>query len=203
MAIYSNDNPDERGFWTQTAEGDRFYPLDPRPEDFVGKADEIAEHLSKKCRFAGATVGFYSVAEHCVHVSRWAETKFMLAEERNLAAWHGLFHDAAEAYLVDVPRPIKYGIESMAAYREVEHRVTAAIYEAFSIDLVVDVEARVEAADKEVLAAECDVLMINPSWSQLPGYTPASITIDHLEWWEARSLWLQRYRQLEARRGVH
>ncbi len=86
----------DRGSWMQTQSGKRFYPLDPRPEDL--DIQDIAHALAMQCRYAGHTSRFYSVAEHCVHVAR------SLPRELRLA---GLLHDASEAYLVDVPRPVK------------------------------------------------------------------------------------------------
>ena len=84
------------GDWIQTMSGVIFYPLDPRPEEI--RIEDIAHALSHQCRFAGHCREFYSVAEHSVRVSRELPQEFML--------W-GLLHDASEAYLVDLPRPIK------------------------------------------------------------------------------------------------
>ncbi len=60
--------------------------------------EDIANALSKQCRYAGHCLKFYSVAEHCCHVSDRA------SDANKFAA---LMHDASEAYLVDIPRPIK------------------------------------------------------------------------------------------------
>src|SRR5690242_11754504 len=85
-----------RGDWMQTYTGRRFWPLDPRVDDIdIG---DIAHHLSLVCRFAGACREFYSVAQHCVGVSYVCDPKDAL--------W-GLLHDAAEAYVGDMVRPLK------------------------------------------------------------------------------------------------
>ena len=68
----------------------------PNPDDI--RIEDIAHALSNQCRFAGHAREFYSVAEHSVHVSQ-----LCLPEH---ALW-GLLHDASEAYLVDLPRPLK------------------------------------------------------------------------------------------------
>lgn len=82
--------------WIQTHHGHRFeyQNTDPR-HFFIG---DIAHSLSLLCRFNGHTKKFYSVAEHSVWVSH------MVSPENALAA---LMHDAAEAYISDVPSPLK------------------------------------------------------------------------------------------------
>jgi len=87
--------------WIATYTGGRFYPLDPRPED-VCIAD-IAHSLSQICRFNGQTLQFYSVAQHSVLVSK------LLGQggPSPIHEFMGLKHDAAEAYLCDLVRPIK------------------------------------------------------------------------------------------------
>ena len=81
-----------RGEWIQTFSGGRFWPLDPRPEDvYIG---DIAHALSMKCRYAGHTTFFYSVAEHSVHVCRHAPAEHKL--------W-ALLHD--EGRQVFLPHP--------------------------------------------------------------------------------------------------
>lgn len=58
-------------------------------------------------------------------------------------------HDSPEAYLVDVPRPIK---PSLAGYGEIEARVWAVIAERFGLD--VELPAEVKAADNAILHDE-------------------------------------------------
>src|ERR1051325_4550411 len=115
------ERPDtwERGDWMQTFSGRRFYPLSPRSDE-LDPAD-IAHALSLLCRFAGHVERFYSVAEHCVHLS------YAVPPEDALAA---LLHDATEAYVVDVPRPLK---RSLPEYQEIEFGVWAVIVERFGL----------------------------------------------------------------------
>jgi hypothetical protein len=82
--------------WIQTYTGKPFWPLEPN----LGEVDilDIAHSLSMQCRYAGHVKKFYSVAEHCVHIS------YAVSPEN--ALW-GLLHDATEAYMVDLPRPVK------------------------------------------------------------------------------------------------
>lgn len=88
-----------RGYNQTTASGRAFWSLDPRPEDV--RIEDIAAQLARICRFGGALkpgVSFYSVAQHSVLVS------YNVPEEYAL---EGLLHDAAEAYVGDVIKPIK------------------------------------------------------------------------------------------------
>jgi 5'-deoxynucleotidase YfbR-like HD superfamily hydrolase len=118
------------GDWMTTFTGRQFWPIDPRPEDIC--LEDIAHSLARQCRFAGHTRHFYSVAQHSVMVSRLVDRylpesataqspKFKRALE--LA---GLLHDATEAYLVDVPRPVKH---MLLGYKEIEQRLHSVIFE--------------------------------------------------------------------------
>src|ERR1051325_11429351 len=117
------ERPDtwERGDWMQTFSGRRFYPLSPRSDE-LDPAD-IAHALSLLCRYGGHVERFYSVAEHCVLMSEWVDPANALA---------ALLHDATEAYVVDVPRPLK---RQLAGYREIEAAVWLAIATRFGLEL--------------------------------------------------------------------
>jgi uncharacterized protein len=105
------------GDWLQTFTGVAFYPVDPRTEEV--RIDDISAALSKLCRYSGHCIRFYSVAEHCVHVAAQAPEGLQLA---------ALLHDASEAYLVDVPRPLK---PQLTNYAEIEDRLMFVIAERF------------------------------------------------------------------------
>lgn len=95
------------------ASGALFDILDPEGSDFT--LQDIAHGLGRVCRFAGQSSRFYSVAEHCVHVSRLVP----LAHARA-----ALLHDASEAFIGDVTRPLK---ALLPDYREIEARIEDAI----------------------------------------------------------------------------
>lgn len=84
-----------------TYTGKQVYPLEMKPEDIC--IDDIAHSLGLQCRFNGMVSDFYSVAEHSVLISEWLETQGH-PQRVQLA---GLLHDANEAYLSDMIRPIK------------------------------------------------------------------------------------------------
>lgn len=86
----------------------------------------IAAALSKICRFGGHCPRFYSVAEHCVHATDLARKDGV----RGKALLAILLHDAAEAYIGDMVKPLKVTIPQ---YAEAEKRIERAIEQAFEI----------------------------------------------------------------------
>lgn len=127
------------GDWMQTYSGRRFWPLDPRPEEVF--IEDIAHSLSMQCRYAGHCLHFYSVAEHSVLLA-WAMGNV------DDARW-ALLHDASEAYLVDIPRPLK---RSLVGYGPAEVRAMLAICARFR--LPPGVPARVKQFDDRIIADE-------------------------------------------------
>jgi uncharacterized protein len=103
--------------WIQTYTGRKFFPLDPIKEDIV--IEDIAAALSKLCRFGGHCKWFYSVAEHCM---------LMMEQAPEYLRFAALMHDAAEAYLVDLPRPLK---RHLPEYKAAEQRLMLTIAERF------------------------------------------------------------------------
>lgn len=148
-----------RGDWQQTYSGGVFWPCDPRPEDIDIR--DIAHALSLQCRFAGHCRTFYSVAQHSVMVSHLLPRAVALA---------GLLHDAAEAFVVDVPRPIKR-MPGMEALRDAEDRVLECIMAACGVAWTPEIHAAVKHADNVMLATEARRLMVWPpprAWERLP-----------------------------------
>lgn len=132
-------------FWLQTFTGRKFYPLKPEPEDVC--IDDIAHALGMLCRFGGHTNRFYSVAEHCYLLS------YAVAPENAL---HALLHDATEAYIQDLVRPLKY---QLPEYRQIENGVWGAITLHLEIPLVIANEVR--DFDTRMLLNERDAFFVN------------------------------------------
>jgi uncharacterized protein len=119
-----------------------------RPEAYDYTLYEIAFALENVCRWAGHPLRFYSVAEHSVRVARLVEDLGGTAEQRRAA----LIHDAAEAFLGDMPSSIKH-MPEMAGYRALYAAAEAAIYTAFELPGYVG-DALVKEADAMMLAVE-------------------------------------------------
>ena len=126
-----------KGDYIMLRDGKRFYPQDPRVGDFT--IEVIAFALSNLCRYGGH-VSFYSVAEHAVLCSEQAPPEF---------EFEALMHDASEAYLVDMPRPLK---AAMPIYREIEAGLEKVIAEQF--DMRWPMSKVVKEIDNRMLASE-------------------------------------------------
>jgi 5'-deoxynucleotidase YfbR-like HD superfamily hydrolase len=146
------------GGYVLTYAGGWFYPLDPRPEDVV--LEDVAQGLALKCRWSGLCNRHYSIAEHCLTVSALAE--FLARRDGKSETFaiacrnEGLVHDGNEAYLPDIPGPIKRYIEG---WKDREHKVDAAIHKKLLMPEVEhEVEVYVKWADLMVLALEQEQL---------------------------------------------
>lgn len=171
---------DRKGDWIQTFTGRQFFPLDPRPNEIC--IEDIAHALSLQCRYGGHTRRFYSVAEHCCILANYAPPHLMLT---------ALMHDAAEAYLVDVPRPIK---KSLAIYYDLERDIERAVANRFG--LAWPWHHEVMELDTRICTDERLALMATPpiKWS---GEKPAlGVTIEGLAPEAAEEWFLYLYRAL-------
>jgi hypothetical protein len=139
-----------------THTGRAFRPLDPAP-DQIAVAD-LAHGLSNVCRGAGQTAFFYSVALHSIHVTE----ELARHDESDRVQFYGLLHDAAEAYVTDVPSPLK---RHLPGYREVEDDIQRTIWDAFDVRPPTDDEYRaVKRADRALGQYELPELFPHQSW---------------------------------------
>ncbi len=186
---------EEPGPYIQTVSGRRVNPFDPAPDDIdVG---DIAVALSNQCRFGGHTRRYYSVAQHACIVS----DQMLERDGDELAARWGLLHDASEAYLIDLPHPIKHRSELGRLYRAAEERLEVVIRERFG--LLGDPPARLKEIDRAVLATERATLtMVAWHWPELEGVEPLDLLIEPWTPEVAEAAFLERYARLEAQRTL-
>ncbi|QCO18881.1 phosphohydrolase (plasmid) [Azospirillum brasilense] len=175
-----------RGDWMQTATGRQFWPLDPRPSEVY--IEDIAHSLAHQCRYAGHCLSFYSAAQHSVIVSDALPPEFAL--------W-GLLHDASEAYLVDVPRPVK---PFLPGYKDAEAAVMRAVCVRFGLTL--EMPKTVKVADERALADEKHQLMAPSVVPWALRYPPLGVRIDPLPPEAAKALFLARFRELAPKEPV-
>lgn len=168
--------------WMQTFSGEAFYPLSASADDI--EIVDIAHALGMVCRYAGHVRKFYSVAEHCVHLSH------TVAPEHALWA---LLHDAAEAYVGDMVRPLKH---EMPAYQQLEDRLISVI--AIRFGLQGEMPEQVKEHDTRIVVDEREQLM-TPSrlpWSLLDGFAGLGVTVHGWDPQRAEEEYLRRFNQL-------
>lgn len=170
----------ERTFDTyiRTSTGRKAWPLNPQPDDIC--IEDIASALSKLCRFNGHTRSFYSVAQHSVIVSHAVPGQFALC---------GLLHDASEAYLCDIPTPIK---GHFPGYHELEDRLMQVIATQFGFAWPMPPD--VKRADTRALVTEQRDLMLGSDRSY--PIMPFVMPIEPLDPEAARKAFIARYREI-------
>ena len=167
-------------------------PFEPDPEQI--DPGDIARALANQCRFGGHSRVFYSVAQHCVIVSRVVEERGGDAED----AFAALMHDAGEAYLGDMPHPLKHRSALGAAFRDAEARLEEAIRERFKIKTNVP---EVKSVDRALLATERRAFSAEIwRWPELEDVEPLDLELTAWSPDKAAAEFAKRYAELETRR---
>lgn len=172
--------------------------------------DDVAHALSNICRYGGHCKSFYSVAEHAVFVSKRLERK----GEPLAIQLMGLHHDDAEAFLSDIPRPMKPLLGE--TYKQMTEAMDAAIIEGLGLYRGVPFDAHaIKTADNWSLFVEArhllpsggklwwDGAQASAAWGLEP--LPSRIvTPDYflggLMPEQAKTLYLERHAELVSRR---
>jgi 5'-deoxynucleotidase YfbR-like HD superfamily hydrolase len=181
------------GPFLQTVSGRRVNPFAPEPDQL--DPTDIARALGNLCRFGGHCRSFYSVAQHSVIVSELVEERTGDVED----AFAALMHDATEAYLGDMPHPIKHRSPLGAAFKEAEGDLEQAIRERFGIKADVP---EIKRVDRALLATERRVLSAEEwHWPELDGVEPLDLELRAWGPDEAVAAFARRFDELQARRG--
>jgi hypothetical protein len=165
----------------RTASGIMVDYEDPQPETII--IEDIAHHLSLINRFTGGTSEAYSVAAHSIWVCNHCSHENALA---------GLLHDATEAYISDVSKPLK---SLLPSYRVIEDGLWRVISEKFGVDY--DLPEEVHALDHEAYEVESWTLQetalhgLGSPGRSIESYRNRSA--DLMEWW-----FLRRFRKLSG-----
>lgn len=167
--------------WIQTASGQQFWPLNPRPDEI--HIEDIAHSLARICRYTGHTKFTYSVAQHSVIGSYHCDNP----------KWF-LLHDASEAYFADIARPVK---KFLAQWIDpIEDRLLRCVADRFGLSW--PMPSCVKHTDLVMLATERRDLMPNSPrlWQSILGIRPLDEPI--VEWTanEAKEKFLARFHEL-------
>lgn len=152
----------------RTFTGKYIDPLNPDPALIC--IEDIAHALSMLPRFGGHTQRFYSVAQHSIACTEWAPAEHKLA---------ALLHDASEAYLLDIPSPVK---KRIPGYAEAEERLMEVIAAKFGFAWPLHED--VKRIDANMLVAEWEELVIRDRG-------------DFAEWQEVETYFLTTYNKLK------
>ena len=140
--------------------GEDFTPLAPNANQI--HIEDIAHALSLMCRANGHFVRFYSVAQHSINCSNEAKARGLSAKIQIAC----LLHDASEAYLSDITRPVK---SHLPKYQEVEIHLQDMIYNKFLGSPLTETEAsHVEQIDHDMLVCEFNSLMKKKVFDDTP-----------------------------------
>jgi len=128
----------------RTFSGKYINVLNPNPDDIL--IEDIAHALAFMPRYGGHTYRFYSVAEHCIRCSYMADPEIK---------FETLMHDATEAYLLDMMKPIK---DCLADYQILEEKLQKVICEKFGLPFPMSKE--VKEIDKAMLEIEWERIVL-------------------------------------------
>jgi hypothetical protein len=147
--------------WIETNSHETYFYGRRNPENI--NIFDIAHGLSNICRYAGQCNYFYSVAQHSCIIHD--------AAPNHLKAI-GLFHDAAEAYTSDIPRPVKNLFPEL---RELEKRIQMDVADRFK--LTFPWSSQIEILDSQLMLREAQLLFDGGvSWT-VEGLDPLDVDI--------------------------
>lgn len=183
--------------WMQTSTGGRFVPGSPEMSPIW--MTDIANGLALTVRYGGQgrVDRFYSVAEHCWHLSHYAERQ-RKAPDVCMAV---LLHDAAEAYLGDVPRPVKSLIGP--EYMKMEDRLLGRILREYgALQAYVEEHVFIRDIDTRIIRSEKEELFdYRLHWPVDDLEYLEGVSIICLEPRTAKLLFLERYSELCRKMG--
>lgn len=153
------------------------------PETSAFTIEDIAHGLAMTCRFAGQCRRHYSVAQHSFHVSQVVPSQH---------AYQGLMHDAPEAFVGDMAKPLKIMLPD---YRAIEKHVESAVFSRFKV--ATPLPPTIKEADIRMLVTEQHQLMRNrDDWSYCRGREPFDFEIPTWSPEEAKAKFLERFAEL-------
>lgn len=134
-----------------TYSGKKFDPLEMTPDNVF--LEDIAHALSLLCRGGGHLKHFYSVGQHSINCAEEARARGW-SERMQLAC---LLHDASEAYISDIIRPVKIHLSN---YLEIEGKIMGQIWKRFGLaDLSEEENRKWKQIDDDILLYELKELI--------------------------------------------
>lgn len=154
---YNNVNECTQDVYVATWSGKQYHFLKPSPDEIC--LEDICKALSQINRYGGHTNFPYSVGQHSLLIME----KLGQDGYSKIVQLYGLMHDFSEAYLTDIPTPIKHQLPD---YQIMEELCMEAIYKHFGIlppnDLVQQI---VKFYDTAILESEVKALCPRAPWT--------------------------------------
>lgn len=200
----------------QITHGRYFWPLEPQHPGNDYDIETVAHALSTKIRWSGFTAidgrpTSYSVAQHSVHVAdivNLNRQKLVPAgqwDNRDAPTLCGLLHDASEAWIDDIVRPVKY---KLAGYIEVEKELQDEVYRQFNCPVDGVIYEAVRRVDNMMIFMERDKLMGQPVAPYMNEFDHPHVTMDDLvpefRVWsalEAKERFIDKYEEIVRHAG--
>ncbi|MCR4926104.1 MAG: phosphohydrolase [Clostridiales bacterium] len=143
-----------------TFSGIRFNPTEPAVQNI--KIEDIAHALSLICRGNGHIRAFYSVAQHSICCAVEAEKRGYSKRIQLLC----LLHDASEAYIGDMTRPLKRQIPVFSIFEE---KMQSVIFSALDIEEPDEEEQKaVKSIDDAMLYHEFKMMNGHELFEEVP-----------------------------------
>lgn len=173
--------------WTQTYTGQQFFHHKPDEHKFILR--DIGHQLSQVNRYGGSCKFPYSVAQHSVIMAdhMWDQT------QNAVLAMDCLFHDASEAYIHDIKKPLKV---DLPGYNKIEDNVDRALRQQMApLGVPSGILRETKVYDKRIIHDEREWVM-NPcehDWCLTEAFPPLGVAIFRVRdfetvrklWWEA------------------
>jgi 5'-deoxynucleotidase YfbR-like HD superfamily hydrolase len=174
--------------WIQTYSGKKFDIINPTTEMLDIK--DIARSLSMRVRFSGHINKPYTVAQHSVFVSRVVEASDKATKDD--IRW-GLMHDAAEAYIMDIPRPIKKLIPLVS---QIEEKILQLVAKRFGLEFPFS-DLVVRADDVALVSEAYELLDGGPIENWAKCYKVNTVLpIKCATWLQSEKEFLKRFKEL-------
>lgn len=184
----NNTNTWSDSDYCRTYTGKIFYPAHPEslPVDIV----HIANSLGKVCRYNGDLEYFYSVAQHSVLVEQVLVSRLTDPEspDSRMLRLQALLHDASEAYLPDMPSPIK---KLLPDFKELENKVQHAVFKYFNLPS--ELHPYIKEIDTKI---RLDEIHCMTSWPEGEKVGPYNLLITPLDWSAAINLFFNKYYEI-------
>lgn len=181
--------------------GKKFYPFNPSPE--MIEIEDVAHALARTCRFNGHTDDHYSVAQHSLIMVELADRHFDGGASPDFYL-KTLLHDAGEAYISDIPAPIKHSIDEVhTKMSALEDHLLRVMFEKYDLSVDPLLPPEIHDLDMELLKLEKRQVMKDKegSWGLEDVTHHEDIEIDPSPAMQSKRRFLEKFREIQELRN--